>query len=258
MKIRNLSIMAAGLICFSHAALSQITDTEEFYIPGENAPQQKEETKGKQIIPMMKDKIPATALNNIRNAETAFCYTVTAPTGNEDAYTLDGMEITGFCGVLPKVEQDIFINEFLSSDENVSSMVDQCIIQPRLMLRFVRGVDYTDVLYSSPCYSFTVFYGGQVVSFNTSPSAAIMDAVIEAYEKQKTAFASPALINQVLPIGVAQNEEQRALLREKSSPKAVRNWALQSEETAQVSDPQPAEQAPAKKGWNQIKFNRNK
>lgn len=258
MKIRNISIMTAGLLCMAYAASAQITDTEEFYIPGESTSLHKEEVKKQQIIPMMKDKIPATALNNIQNAEMAFCYTVSAPTGNENVYTLNGMDITGFCGVMPKIEQDIFIDEFLSKDENVSSLVDQCIIQPRLMLRFIRGVDYTDVLYSSPCHSFTVFYGGQIVTFNTSPSANIMDAVIEAYEKRKTAFVSPALFNQVLPIGVAQDEEQKALLREKSTPKAVRNWATQNDTETRPSAPEQSEQAPAKKGWNQIKFNRNK
>ena len=174
------------------------------------------------------------------------------------------MAVTGFCGILSKPEMDLFIREFLSKDENVSNVVDQCVIKPRVLLRFMRGVDYSDVLFSVPCYSFTVFYAGNISSFNTSPAAKTLTSIVEAYEKKKMQFISPALLGQVLPIGVPQNDTQRALVKSKLQQGPVRNWTQKDNTAAQTTpqSTQPATQpsrqqaAPSKegKGWNRLKF----
>jgi hypothetical protein len=215
------------------------------------------------ITPRMKNTISAPSLLNITEAEQAFCYTVEMPQEGYTGYTIDSMAVTGFCGILSKPEMDLFIREFLSKDENVSNVVDQCVIKPRVLLRFMRGVDYSDVLFSVPCYSFTVFYAGNISSFNTSPAAKTLTSIVEAYEKKKMQFISPALLGQVLPIGVPQNDAQRALVKSKLQQGPVRNWAKkdtaaaetapQSPQAAQPSRPQAA---PSKegKGWNRLKF----
>lgn len=65
--------------------------------------------------------------------------------------------VTGFCGIIEN-EPEKYVNQTVfATPENISQEVAQCVIKPRLMLRFVRGVDYTDVLLSSPCHSFSVF-----------------------------------------------------------------------------------------------------
>ncbi len=216
------------------------------------------------ITPRMKNTISASSLLNITEAEQAFCYTVEMPQDGYTGYTIDSMAITGFCGILTKPEMDLFIREFLSKDENVSNVVDQCVIKPRVLLRFVRGVDYSDVLFSVPCYSFTVFYAGNISSFNASPAAKTLTAIVDAYEKKKMQFVSPALLGQVLPIGVPQNDAHRALIKSKMQQGPVRNWAKTDSATAsttsQTQPAQPNQSAPAKepKGWNRLKFNNGK
>lgn len=256
MKIRNLFLIIGFSLFITPYVRAQLTDTEEFFIPGENVEMTPNKQETSSITPMMKDKIPAAILQNVLEAEQAFCYTVSTPRDGYTGYTLDGMEITGFCGMLTKDERKILIDEFLGSETNVSNTVEQCIIEPRIMLRYIRGVDYVDILLSSPCYSFSIFYGGQFISFNMSPAAPIVDGIIEALEKQKAAFVSPALLGQVLPIGVPQNEEQKELIREKSTPKAVRNWVKADEKTDTADNPDSQPAAPVRKGWNQIKFRR--
>ena len=68
-----------------------------------------------------------------------------------------------------------------------------------LMLRFVRGVDYTDVLLSSRCHSFSVFYGGKVKSYNFSPAAEIIDVMVDSFRPKTVPFVSPAMLRQLLP-----------------------------------------------------------
>ena len=75
-----------------------------------------------------------------------------------------------------------------------------------------------------------------------------MDTIIDAYEKKKMAFVSPALLEQVLPIGVPQNDSQKALIKEKSQQGPIRNWAVDEEKTETAPQPE-------KKGWNRLKFN---
>lgn len=216
------------------------------------------------VTPRMKGTISAPSLLNITEVEQAFCYTVEMPQDGYTGYSIDSMAITGFCGILTKPEIDLFIREFLTKDENVSNVVDQCVIKPRVLLRFMRGVDYSDVLFSVPCYSFTVFYAGNIRSFNASPAAKTLTAIVEAYEKKKMQFVSPALLGQVLPIGVPQNDAHRALIKSKMQQGPVRNWAKNetssTETTSQAQPVKPALGAPSKepKGWNRLKINNGK
>ena len=252
MKTNNLMklLFAVSLLLPAEVLAQETSGVEAFKQNRDAWRRQEQETTAekKEITQKMRDTIPANALRNITEAEQAFCYTVETPAADYKGYLLDGMAVTGFCGILSQAEIELFINEFLRKEESVSNVVAQCIINPRIMLRFIRGVDYSDVLFSSPCYAFSVFYAGSINTFNISPASATENAIIEAYEKKKIAFVSPALLNQVLPIGVPQNNEQRALVKEKSSQAPVRNW-----QTEKQQETQPAVQE--KKGWNKLKFN---
>lgn len=238
-------------LLFSGIAAAQKAEGVESFKQSRDAwrRQQNVTEEKKEITQKMRDTIPVNALRNITEAEQAFCYTVETPEPDYKGYLLDGMAVTGFCGILSKAEIELFMNEFLRKEESVSNVVAQCIIQPRIMLRFMRGVDYSDVLFSLPCPAFSVFYAGSINTFNISPASAMEEAIIEAYEKKKMAFVSPALLGQVLPIGVPQNDEQRALVKEKSKIAPVRNW--QTEEKKPAVQPE----AQQNKGWNRLKFN---
>ncbi len=248
MKLRGLILGLLLTTMIPGAVLAQGAEGVESFKQERDSWRRKETTTAApEVTPQMRDSIPAQALKNITAAEQAFCYTVEAAAPDFTGYTLDGMEITGFCGILSQAEKDLFIGEFLSKESNVSNVVEKCIIQPRIMLRFVHGVDYTDVLFSSPCHSFSVFYAGRIKSFNTSPASQLVDAIVTAYEKKRVGFVSPALLNQVLPIGFPDTDEQKALINEKKAQKPVRNWNTKPQK------PAPASAAPAAKGWNRLK-----
>jgi len=233
-------------------SLAQTTDGVDSFKQDKDSWRRKEEqvsqdTK-KEIVQKIKDTVSVHALNNITDAEQIFCYTVEKASKEYSGYTLDGMAITGFCGMLGQNDKDIFIGEFLQKDESTSNVVAKCMIEPKIMLRFVKGVDYTDVLLSSPCHSFSIFYGGKVKPFNAEPSANIINAFVTVYDKQKVDFVSPALLNQVMPIGVAQTQEQKAILKEKQGNATVRKWDTQ----APAQQP-TQEKSAVKKGWNRLK-----
>ena len=151
------------------------------------------------------------------------------------------MAIVGFCGVLNAELQKLVKYELLMNPENILfDKTENCVIRPQIMLRFFRGVDSTDMLLSSPCHAVALFYGGKIAAFNAKPASQIIDAVIEPLVKSKVEFASPALFNQLLPIGVAQNKTQEKMQQQKNEP--VKKWQKKQEENA------------AKKaGWNKLK-----
>jgi hypothetical protein len=249
MKLRTIASVCGLGLCLCQEAFADETAENALFSQNTDGWRRSETQKVPEVTEQMKKAFPPAALRNILEAENAFCYSLTAATPDYGGYTLDGFAVTGFCGILPEVERNLFIDNFLKNEAAVSNDVAQCVIQPRLMMRFVRGVDYTDILYASPCSSFTLFYGGRIKSFNTAPSAELLDQLIAAYEKNRVDFVSPALIDQVLPIGVPQTEEQKKKVRELNIQKPVRSWA---------TDQQPAAATPAEssapKGWNKIKL----
>ena len=194
------------------------------------------------ILEEISSAIGPSALENITGAEQVFCYQITNRPENYTGYTLDGMAIVGFCGIINNELKTMITSElFMNPDNIVFDVTENCIIRPKVMLRFVRGVDSTDVLLSSPCHAFAIFYGGKVNAFNAKPAAQIIDALVNPLIKGKVDFASPALFNQLLPIGVAQTEEQKRMLEQKNEP--IRNWVKSQEEN---------EAANTKKGWNKL------
>lgn len=193
------------------------------------------------ILEEISSAIGPSALANITDAEQVFCYQITNRPDNYTGYTLDGMAIVGFCGIINNELKTMVTSElFMNPDNIVFDVTENCIIRPKVMLRFVRGVDSTDVLLSSPCHAFAIFYGGKVNAFNAKPAAQIIDALVNPLIKGKVDFASPALFNQLLPIGVAQTEEQKKLLDQKNEP--IRNWVKSQEES----------DTDGKKGWNNL------
>jgi len=200
--------------------------------------------------PFVESALPAAALNNIQNAERVFCYTVEGLAKNKTTYTLNQTALTGFCGVLQTEETDLITQEFFANTETISTKTAQCTVSPRVMLRFIRGVDSTDVLLSYPCPSLTVFYGGTVKSFNATPVSEAVSGLIEIYEERGIDFVSPALLNQLFPVGVALNDEQKELLDAQNKKQPQRNWK------AQTQPSQKADESKAPKGWGKINIDK--
>ncbi len=197
-----------------------------------------------QILTPIEDSIGKSAAQNISDAEQIFCYYVEAVTPDYNGYTIDGMAIKSYCGNIDSELKDIVVLSLFGTESNISNKKDNCIIRPRLMLRFVRGVDYTDVLLSSPCYSFTIFYAGKVKSYNFTPGAEIIDTLIKDFSARPMPFVSPSLLGQVLPVGIPQTAVDNDKINAKSKTTGpVRSW--EREETSQPSQKGTG-------GWNNL------
>ena len=96
---------------------------------------------------------------------------------------------------------------------NIITTPAQCKIEPRLIVRFVRGVDYADVLLSSPCPSFTIFYGGKYKAFNIK--LGVIDDIIKQLSEKTEAFHSPALIKKTIANAEASSAEESEALEKK-------------------------------------------
>lgn len=206
------------------------------------------------VLPNMVDSLGKAAVENVVNAEQAFCYRVENRPADYDGYTIDGMAVTGFCGVINEDLRRIMATQFFASPENIDfGTSEQCIIRPKLMIRFVRGVDFTDVLVSAPCYSIAVFYAGKVKAYNFKPGGEVLDVMVNSFNAQTRDFISPALLNQLLPIGVPQTSEQQKVVRSKSEP--IRNWsAAAGTETEEKAAPAAkSSNNSGSNGWNKLK-----
>lgn len=194
-----------------------------------------------QILNGISSIIGDFAQRNIVDSEQVFCYQIATPPENYSGYTLDGMAIAGFCGVIDGKLRDMIISELLNKPEHiVFDQFEDCVVRPQVMLRFMRGIDATDMLISSPCHAVAFFYGGKLSAFNAKPAALVIDNLVRSLLKNKIDFVSPTLFNQLLPAGVAKTEEQKALLQKKNTP--FLQWKQRQQE-----------QAARNAGWNKLK-----
>lgn len=196
----------------------------------------------KNVLPSIASAIGQTATRNIEKSERLFCYLVSSKSQNYSGYTIDNMAIDGFCGIVDENLRDILIEQLLATQSNIDfNNVENCTIQPRVLLRFVRGIDNTDILISAPCHSISVFYGGALKTYNMKPAANVLDTIANAFKTSQTSFVSPALLNQLLPVGVPQTTVSKVAAPKDSQVK--RNWG--------TSDSQPQNNA-----WNSLNFSK--
>ena len=189
------------------------------------------------------------AIKNIFEAEQAFCYEIFPQDYDYEGYTLNGYPIRGYCGALtPEQIKEIRQNLFSSSRSVDFTTSEECLIHPKIMLRFIRGVDYTDVMLSSPCYATAVFYADRAIAYNFHPGAQIIDNIIKERAPNHQEFVSPALLGQLSAVGIIQNSEQRKMINKNSEP--IRKW---EEKTQQKVEQQDEEIRRQNTGWNKLK-----
>ncbi len=244
MKLLALLMTGVSMV-FSTVSLAQETSGVQSFMQEADAWRRQ---KGERLVILqsISDSVGQAGMENITKAEQVFCYQVENRPAGYSGYTIDGMAVTGFCGVVNADLRDMIVKQFFATEENISNVPDKCLIRPKLMLRFVRGIDATDVLLSSPCHSFSVFYGGKLRTFNFKPGAEIIDVMVNSFKTSTIPFVSPALLNQLLPVGVAQNTEQKAIVQEKKAAAPIRQW--------EGAGNAPIKKAPVKKGWNNLKM----
>lgn len=245
-----LAGLFAAVLPFQTVYAQSATEGIQSFGQAENAwkrPNQEEDTL--QPNSRFVDEVGAVAMKNIFEAEQVFCYEVFPQDNEYKGYTLDGFPIRGFCGMLNNEVRDVLNQNFFAETNGVDfDNAEQCLIQPKIILRYIRGVDYTDVLFSSPCHALVVFYAGQLNAFNYKPSAELIDVLVTNLQTKHEEFISPALLNQVLPIGIIQNEQQRKMINKNSEP--IRKWEAKA--TANVKK-QEEELKRQNTGWNKLK-----
>lgn len=228
---------------YAQGVVTVAKDIDENITANNNTTATSSDSPNLTLLPQLSSSIGAAATNNLLHPEQVFCYQVATPPQNYQGYTLNGMAIVSFCGIINDKVQQIFSQKILNNPQSLSfDSSENCIIRPQIMLRYVRGVDATDVLLSSPCHALAIFYGGSVKVFNAKPSAGEIDSIIKPLLNNKVEFISPALFNQSLPIGVAKTDEQKQILQKKNKP--IRQW----QQTIQ-------EQSAKSAGWNKLKSN---
>ena len=198
------------------------------------------------IIPFIKSSISDTAAQIISNPEQTFCYEVSKRTANDKRYTLEGFAISGFCGEMDKGATSTAYSALFTQSPNILTQASQCHIEPKLMIRFVRGVDYADVLLSSPCPSFTVFYAGKYKSFNIKKG--VIDDIIEQLSKKVETFHSPALIKKTVANAEANSAEESEALEKKQREHANQEEPMSEEEK---TAPEANKKTP-QSGWGKI------
>lgn len=250
MKLMIFLLVGFLALC-PEATFAQTVEGVQSFSQPEGAWKRENQNLAEDIKPQQRfyDEAGRFAIDNIVNAEQVFCYEVFPYNADYNGYTIDGFPIRGFCGVMGQPVRDMVTKYFLGTEENVVfDQPEQCVIEPKIIIRFVRGVDYTDMLISSPCHSFAIFYAGSVHVYNFKPGAPIIDAMLKALGPKHAEFISPSLLNQVMPIGVVQNEQQRKLVNKRSEP--IRKWAekFEQEEAKRV-----AQEKKNSSGWNKLK-----
>ncbi len=217
------------------------------YLSGETKTSSYNPSRKKSIIPLISSSLPEAATYNIKNAEQVFCYQVTKRPAQYTGYTLSSFAIKGYCGELNASDTLTAYEALFTQSPNIITTQANCHIEPRVMLRFVRGVDYTDVLLSLPCPSFTVFYAGKYKAYNIKQG--IITDLVEKFEKNTSEFNSPSLLKQTIANATASNIKEADILEKKQKETApTMKWKQQDT----TDEPKP--QSEPKTGWGKIKL----
>lgn len=197
-------------------------------------------SRQQEMIPYIASSIDEIAAQNIKNPEQVFCYHVTKRPKGYTGYTLNNFAITGYCGELDRSAVTTIYEALFTKSPNIITAASSCRIEPKIMLRFVKGVDTTDILLSSPCPSFTSYYAGKYKSFNIKQG--VIDDIITELTKKNEPFNSPSLLAQTVANGTPATTKDTELLEKKQKEHAK-------------SQPTPAPQTenkPAATGWGNI------
>ena len=200
----------------------------------------------------LSNRIPESTARNLNKAEKVFCYTVDYTTAGYEGYTINDFALKGSCGELSQAGRDLIKNSVFENNSLYSTSKDNCSISPKIMLRYVYGADYTDVLFSSPCQSLTFFHGRDITTVNAAPGAEIIDQIVKAYESLEEPYKPPALLGQMVGNGQAMSQRDKEILRRSAPTEAPRKkWG----NTQQQNNPQApaANSQPAKTGWNRLR-----
>ena len=227
------------------------SDEEDFL----SVPQKKAqpESRAATLSEFLMQNITAATATPINKAEKVFCYVVDYAEKGYEGYTVDGFAIKGYCGELSAEGKSLIKETLFNSTSLYSKSKADCRVSPKIMLRYVFGIDYTDVLLSYPCASLTFFHGNSIAILNANPGEVVLEKIVTAYSSLSEDFQSPALLGQMVGSGVAQNQAQKEIIKRNAPTEApLKKWSNEpitetSSSDSTVSAPKPAS------GWNKLK-----
>lgn len=209
------------------------------------------ETKKAVLSEFLMQNITAATALPINKAEKVFCYIVDYAEKDYEGYTVNGLAIKGYCGELSNEGKSLIRETLFSGASLYSKSKSDCRISPKIMLRYVFGIDYTDVLLSYPCPSLTFFHNTNFAVLNATPGEAVIEKIITAYSSLGEEFHSPALLGQMVGSGIPQNQAQKEIIRRQSDGPR-KKWGNEVE-TGNQSQPEDSTAPKPATGWNKLK-----
>ena len=257
---KTIFLLTAALICGTmqqvYAADDDFEDglgAGDLFADEENATVQnskQEQQSTKTLSAFISSRIPASSAKNIENAEKVFCYTVDYAAADYTGYTIDDLAITGSCGELSNEGRNLIKDMVLNNNLVFSTAKDACNINPRILLRYINGIDSTDVLFSAPCHSISFFHGRDISTLNAAPGKNIVEQIVTTYSSLKDNFLSPALLGQMVPNGQVLTQDQKEMVRKINTSESPKKW---NSGTASAPAASGADTQPTRKGWNKLK-----
>ncbi len=256
--MNKLFLLSFVLACGTSLAAAAADDFGDEFASGDlfaddssqqnEAPTDKQNTKT--LSSFISSRIPASSAKNIENAEKVFCYTVDYAAADYNGYTMDDLAITGSCGELSPDGRNLIKDMILNNNLVFSTAKDACNISPKIMLRYVYGIDSTDILISAPCHSLTFFHGRDISTLNAAPGKNIIEQIVTTYSSLRENFLSPALLGQMVANGQVLTQDQKEIVRKINTGDSLKKW--NSSTPSAESSPAQSSQS-ARKGWNKLK-----
>lgn len=216
-----------------------------------NVSKQNTQTANKTLSAFISSRLPASSAKNIENAEKVFCYTVDYAQADYSGYTINDLAITGSCGELSADGKNLIKDMLLNNNLVFSTATDSCNINPRILLRYINGIDSTDILLSAPCHSLTFFHGRDISTLNAAPGKDIVEQIVSTYSSLSEKFLSPALLGQMVPNGQVLTQDQKEIVRKINTIESPKKWS--KKQTTNTTAQTPTATKPAPKGWNKLK-----
>lgn len=252
-KFYILSLMS--VLAITNPAFAEdpfdIDGGDDLFASESSSTQVQTENKAALISSFLSNRIPESAAKNINKAEKVFCYTVDYAAAGYEGYTIHNLALKGSCGELSPAGRNLIKNSVFENNSLYSNSKDSCNISPKIILRYINGADYTDVLFSSPCQSLTFFHDSDIITINAAPGAAIIDQIVKAYSGLSEPYQSPALLGQMVANGQALNQRDKEVLRKMAPTEApIKKWNTQQPASQQAPT---QNKQPVRSGWNKLR-----
>ena len=173
------------------------------------------------IAPQIRDRLRLTGLPVIAKPDEVFCYGITRKT-KEKSETISGYTLTGTCGSLndeglTAIKEKFF--EPANFDMTTPKISAACVVKPKLLLRFRRGVDFVDVVLSGDkCPGLIYLYAGDSKEFYAKPMSEWLDNFITAVSNDLEPLTNEEETKKSQQIFIRKKSEEPAKEPEAAAP----------------------------------------